>query len=127
MKKVISILLVFICGASLCSCSNSSSKEVETTESITEEITTDTKVTREEAETLAASALLKELRSFYGYSGDTYDISQTRYSVGSINKTSDGYIVNGVYYIYDKYGEYRFKNNFSVEIDGRHARVKEFR
>ena len=68
-----------------------------------------------EAEDLACSALYSKLLSAFG---KTYDISQTRYSVGSITGSpSAGFTVSGKYSLYDKYGNYQKSNNFSVKVD----------
>ena len=105
MRKLVSCLLVFVLVFSMCACSKTSTSHGETGNLIS----------KNEAEDLACSALYSELlRAF----GKTYDISQTRYSIGSITGSpSAGFTVNGKYSLYDKYGNYQKSNNFSAKVD----------
>ena len=54
------------------------------------------------------------MKALYIYVDD-YDISQTKYNIASITGSSD-YTVNGTYSIYDKYGNFQKRENFSVKV-----------
>lgn len=104
MKRLLSLSLALLLVFSLCACSNASSNNA-----------TGASISKHDAEDAALSALYSKLLVAYG---KTYEISQTRYSVGSITGSpSAGFTVSGKYSLYDKYGNYKKSNNFSVKVD----------
>lgn len=122
MKKLFSLIFLVLLCLGICACDSNSSKV--SYEDTDYEYNTEI-ITKSKAEGLAASALYRQLKALYIYIDD-YDISQTKYSIASITGSSD-YTVNGTYSLYDKYGNFKERNNFSVEVssDG-NARVTEY-
>ncbi len=112
LKKVLCVFLVLVlCCVGLCGCG-----DTPTTSTIPDTTKTEVGVSESRAKELAASALYSKLSSVWG--GDSYcDVTQTRYSIGSVkgNATS-GYTVNGQYTLYDKYGNFKRNENFSVTV-----------
>ena len=125
MKKILCILLLAICFLGLCSCSANSSKASDDDYNKTYETDTSA-ITKSEAEGLATTALYRQLKATYLYVDD-YDMSQTKYSIASITGSSkSGYEVSGTYSLYDKYGNFQKRKNFSVYVSSdRIARVTE--
>lgn len=125
MKNFIYVILVVICCLSLFSCNTNSSNSSEYYEK-----TDSYSLTRSKAEGLATSALYRQLKVSFLYI-DAYqdcDISQVKYSIASVEGSAlSGFEVCGTYSIYDKYGNFKERNNFSVEVssDG-NARVTEY-
>lgn len=115
MKKLLCIFLLTILCFGLCACSTNSSKSSD--DDYNETYETDTNIiTKSEAEGLATTALYRQLKATYLYIDD-YDMSQTKYSIASISgSSSSGYEVNGTYSLYDKYGNFQKRNNFSVNV-----------
>lgn len=125
MKKIICIILLLFCCIGVCACDKNSA-ENDNVNNYTNATDKDS-ITKSEAESKATSALYIKLKAHYLYV-DEYDITQTRYSVGSITGSgTSGYTVNGTYSLYDKYGNYKKSNNFSVAVDSDgHTTVTEY-
>lgn len=110
MKIIVKILMIVLvstfvlngCGDT----SKTDSKSVSTRKMTTE-------LSKEQIERYAASALYKELKIAYE---KRYDVSQTKYSVASIESVPDGWMVNGRYSLYDKYGNFQHTYDFSVKV-----------
>ena len=116
------VILTIVC-INLCACGSNS-----TNQNDNKDYEYDTSIiTKSEAESRAASALYIKLKAVYLYV-DSYDISQTTYSVGSISgSASSGYTVSGTYSLYDKYGNFKERENFSVKVDSDgHTTVTEY-
>ena len=119
MRKVVSLISVFLICVSLCACGKSN-------ENVDNGYGADTTgvLTKSEAESKATSYLYDYLKIIYNSSD--YDISQTRYSVASVNGSSHCYEVNGTYSLYDKYGNFMKRDNFSISVyDTRRITVDE--
>ena len=112
LKKVLCVFLVLVLFCvGLCGCG-----DAPTNSTTTDTTKTEVGISKSQAEDLAASALYSKLSSVWG--GSSYcDVTQTRYSIGSVtgNATS-GYTVNGKYTLYDKYGNFKKNENFSVTV-----------
>ncbi len=122
MRKIVCFICLLLSLVSLCGCGSNSSNDNNTDYDYEENI-----ITESEAEGRATSALYIKLKAHYLYV-DSYDISQTKYSVGSINgSASSGYTVSGTYSLYDKYGNFKKRENFSVRVDSDgHTTVTEY-
>ena len=77
--------------------------------------------TDSELESLACSALYHELNSAKNKQGvplkNLYNISSTKYSIGSIKKTgSDRWTVKGTFFLFNDYGELRKSGTFTAYI-----------
>ena len=113
MKKFVSVFLIFVLVfslssmlCSLCACTDDST--------LTNSGEEDSLISESTAERLATNALYSRVKLMYS---SEYDVSQTRYSIGSISPDGfGGYTVNGIYYLYDKYVNYETSRNFSVEV-----------
>lgn len=124
MRKLISILfVVFLVCFNMSGCGQSSEPEENY---VNYDYDSDI-ITEDEAESKATSALYIKLKALNIYD-KSYDVSQTRYSIGSITgSASSGYTVNGTYSLYDKYGNFKERENFSVRVDSDgHTTVKEY-
>lgn len=122
MRKILCFICLLLSLVSLCGCGSNLSNDNNTDYEYEENI-----ITESEAEGRATSALYIKLKAHYLYV-DSYDISQTRYSVGSISgSASSGYTVSGTYSLYDKYGNFKERENFSVRVDSDgHTTVTEY-
>ena len=100
MKKIITLILCIVSLLSFCSCSNENEKNY------TQQTNTFA-FTEEDAEVAALKALYRELDNL---KYPIFDVGQTRYSIGSIEREERAsgtvYLVYGTYTLYDKYGDY---------------------
>ena len=120
MKKAFAVILTLCMLLSLCACGSSTGEGNNYT--TTSDIDTDYDnsyyydyLSEAEAEQIALEKLYLWLKLCFS---DRYNISATRYSVGSITgSSSTGYTVCGKYYLYDKYGDLAKTGNFSVYVD----------
>lgn len=123
MRKILCIVLSLLCVVVFCSCGSNSTngndnKDYEYDTTI---------ITESKAKGLATEALYNQLKAYCLYVDD-YDFSQTKYTIASISGSgSTGYTVNGTYSLYDKYGNFKKRENFSVRVnsDG-YAKVTEY-
>ncbi len=114
MKRLLSFLLIFVFIFSFCACTEYDSSSYNDSSSSEKEETSHL-ISKSEAEELALSALYSKLVSVYT---GPFEVSQTRYSVGSVTGSSSrGYTIKGKFSLYDKYGDYRATRKFSVEVD----------
>lgn len=123
MRKTLCIIFSLLCLFILCSCGTNSASDNDNND-----YQYDTTIISEnKAKGLATEALYNKLKAYFLYVDD-YDISQTRYTIASISGSgSTGYTVNGTYSLYDKYGNFKKRENFSVRVnsDG-YATVTEY-
>ena len=117
MRKYISIIAILMLIFSLTSCTPKEDDVDTDNETGTETSSTEKKeLTEEDFEQIAASALYNEISTVHS---DSYDPSQVRYNVGSIQKDeymSNSYDVMGKVYLYDYYGNCKSIQNFTVNV-----------
>lgn len=123
MKKCFFVIVAAVAvSVILCACSSSETTDYDynTTDSYddvynyTYDSYEDDYLSESEAEQIALEYLYWWLECCFR---SDYDISATRYSVGSITGSgSSGYTVYGKYYLYDKYGDMARARNFSVKV-----------
>jgi len=119
MKRFIAILVVLIlCVSILCGSLISCSSKTESENPSFSESNNNIVINEETAEQIAAAHLyewVKWCSSALSYL--EWAPSETRYSIGAVEKGSRGYTVNGKYSTYDKYGNYNDTYLFTIIVD----------
>lgn len=111
MKKIISIIILATCVLSLCACTNST--QTKSTSSVP---STEATISQSEAENEAMLAVGRKLYDIPGKSA-VYDIGATKFYIGKVTKTSNGYNVKGTYRLVDNYGKTRTESvKFEVNV-----------
>lgn len=117
MKKCLCLFLtVLICASILCSCDGSASSD--NTDFYGDNSGDNIVITEERAKQIAASHLYDWIQYVSGlFPSFGWAPSETRFSVGSVERSGNSYYVNGRYVTYDKYGNYNKSYSFTVVVN----------